>query len=166
VTYSGRDPAFWIRATVLVASIMATLAALRDLAGGHRLGIDLQARPCLPWRVYWIEPLGGAVARGELVSFRSERMRPATSNEAVKWVRGMPGDHVRVADARLFLNGIPVAILSVCRSSWRADYCADREYRLRDGEYLLLGNDAFSFDSRYWGPVRRGELLGRVRPVV
>lgn len=163
----SRDLNFWIRAIVVTGSLFAVMAAIRDLAGGHRLGIDLQARPCLPWRVYWIEPLPRAegVGRGELVSFRSERMRPATANEAVKRVQGLPGDRVRVANGHLYLNEAPLADLTVCRTTWRADYCADRDYRLLQGEFLLLGDDEYSFDSRYFGPARRAEILGRVRPL-
>ncbi|WP_193166466.1 S26 family signal peptidase, partial [Microbulbifer hainanensis] len=80
-------------------------------------------------------------------------------------VAGSGADHVCIAGGRLLINGSdrgsvqdtdqqgrPLPELTICRS-------------LRAGEIFLIGTDDRSFDSRYFGPVKRASIVTRLTGV-
>lgn len=145
--------------------LMAAGEGVRFLGTKGRLGIDLQVRPCLPWRLYLITPFSGDPYKGQIIAFDSEKMRIATRSQAGKIVKGLPGDHVRVTNHVLFLNGKEEARLYLCDGHHRPEFCNDREYVVPPNEYLVFGLDEYSFDSRYWNTLKRWEITGSVRPL-
>jgi signal peptidase I len=105
---------------------------------------------------------GGALPRlGDLVVFH----RPRTGEVTLKRVVGLPGDTVGIEDGVLVVNGrhriesyaVPDAIDSVYFGP----------VRVRAGTVFVLGdNRADSIDSRDFGAVTKGELIGRVRGLI
>lgn len=160
-----RSPYYWGAAAFIVLALLAAGEGARALGKHLRIGVDLQSRPCLPWRVYTVRPLTRPIAVGMIVAFRSEHMRRATSDEAAKIIRGMPGDRVFVRDHVFYLNNVPAARLFLCDSRHRPEYCDDRQYEIPPNRYVVLGLDEHSFDSRYWGPLARAEITGEARPL-
>ena len=119
---------------------------LPTLRGGDRVLVDKRAyRDALP-------------RRGDLVVFHAPRSGDVTLKRAV----GLPGDSVAIEDGALVVNGRR-------RSEPYADPDAiDSVYfgpaRVRAGTVFVLGdNRADSIDSRDYGAVSRGDLMGRVR---
>lgn len=99
---------------------------------------------------------GGTPDRGDIVECRF----PDRADTFIKRVVGLPGDEIAFFGGALTVNGQTVPEPYV--SSQTDDYAV----ALGEDEYLVLGdNRADSYDSRMadMGPVRSGDLLGRVR---
>jgi len=127
----------------------------------------------------------GVIHRGDVVIFHYP---VDASLHLVKRVIGLPGDHLRMRDGRVFINGIalsePYAVYRpAAPDSYRdefpmlasADPGVDSRWWIQmhslvsDGEltvpadsYFVLGdNRNDSEDSRYWGFVTRSAIVGR-----
>jgi signal peptidase I len=99
--------------------------------------------------------------RGDLVVFHAPRTGDVTLKRAI----GLPGDSVAIEDGRLVVNGRrqrepytdPDAIDSVFFGP----------VRVRPGTVFLLGDNRLdSRDSRDFGAVAAGDLIGRVRGLI
>lgn len=127
-------------------------------------------RPTLPpgARVA-VAPVRGPLARGQLVVVGERALPPGLGlpPRMVKRVVGLPGEHVRVDAAGLWVDGrrLPEPWLRVPRQRATAAAAgAGFEVRLADGEYLVLGDRReASTDGRAFGPVRLDDLDGIVR---
>lgn len=126
----------------------------------------------------------GNVRRGDLIAFRAPY---DTRTSLVKRVIGVPGDRLHLEHARLFLNGQPIDEPYVSHKSpypdaFRDDFPAqppssvlyesgarmlrdnvhDGDLLVPRGVYFALGdNRDNSLDSRYFGFVSYGDVLGR-----
>ncbi len=94
--------------------------------------------------------------RGDIVLARGAGRR------LIKLVAGLPGELIEVARDRLWVDGRRVdfpdgrPLVGSMPGRWQLD---------RDQYFLLSDAVAVGTDSRHFGPVRRGALLGRARQV-
>ncbi|HET9837919.1 MAG TPA: signal peptidase I [Candidatus Angelobacter sp.] len=106
----------------------------------------------------------------------------------VKRVIGLPGDHIRLRNRTVYVNGVAQHENYVVHKTWNSDYYRDnfpamepnspeidRGWRdqfpnfVANGEIVVPANDYFvlgdnrdqSLDSRYWGFVPRANIIGR-----
>ena len=127
----------------------------------------------------------GTIKRGDIVVFYF----PVDASQfLVKRVIGMPGDHVRLRDKIVYVNGQPLQENYAVHKQWMPDGYRDNFPKLRGysrdidrhwrydlsnhvngGEvvvpadhYFVMGdNRDNSLDSRYWGFVPRANIVGR-----
>ena len=81
----------------------------------------------------------------------------------IKRVVGVPGDHLKVIEGRVYINGKrqdePFAHLD---SGMRRPATCPREITIPKGEYYMMGdNRGESADSREWGPVPKKWIIGK-----
>jgi signal peptidase I len=127
------------------------------------------------------------VRRGEVIVFKY----PYDDHPYyVKRVIGLPGDHIRIANQAIYVNGFtapephvvhdaayrdpfgdnfPPAFKFVSQRGLRPEWAAvlmehvvNGELVVPQGNYFVMGdNRDHSWDSRYWGFVDRGAIIGR-----
>ena len=94
-------------------------------------------------------------ARGDIIAFRHQGPTPETF---IKRIIGLPGDRVRIVRGRVLVNGTqlnePYVAFPDTRSFQEVVVPADSLYVLGD-------NRVASDDSRSWGFVARGDVLGK-----
>jgi signal peptidase I len=115
--------------------------------------LDDQERIFINKFVYRIEP----IQRGDIVVFRYPR-DPAKS--FIKRVIGVAGDHVRIADGHVFLNGKTLEENYV--PSVYQDERSYPEIVVPPDSYFVLGDHrSLSNDSRDFGPVDASYIYGK-----
>lgn len=102
------------------------------------------------------------VNRGEVIVFEFPE---DVSKDFVKRVIGMPGDTFEIKEKSVYINGQLVEEPFVQHTKYTNEPIRDDFGPLSLGpdEYFVMGdNREASYDSRWWGPVKRDAILGRV----
>lgn len=87
---------------------------------------------------------------------------PESSETYVKRVVGLPGDHLKIIDGRVFRNGVREGGSYLQPCSTGPDYCHfPVQIKVPPGDYYMMGdNRGVSDDSRFWGPVPQKWIIG------
>ncbi len=95
--------------------------------------------------------------RGDVIVFRFPR---DTSRDFVKRVIGLPGDTVNItANGVVSVDGVQ---LNEPYTNDQLNYYGPQSWKLSAGQYFVLGdNRGDSSDSRDWGPVPIGDIIGK-----
>jgi signal peptidase I len=107
-------------------------------------------------RLSWA--LSGA-ARGDVIVLKS----PTTPGELlIKRVIGLPNEHVRIVDGRVYIDG------QLLNEPYVMEYCSyqscNGEWQLGPDEYFVLGdNRNHSLDSHSFGPIPASSVKGIAR---
>jgi signal peptidase I len=99
--------------------------------------------------------------RSEIVVLRD----PLDGGFAVKRVIGVAGDTVYLSDGEIYLNGKKLAesYLSMGTLTFPSAQNRDQLFKCKPGQFFVLGdNRGNSLDSRVYGPVSRGNILGLI----
>lgn len=136
------------------------------------------------WLAY---PFGRMPARGDIITFviPLSRLGEGESEEEargrvkvsplfseprkgedllIKRVAGLPGETIQIVGRDLFINGkkTPVDFPVEADPSFGYPYAVDKPLTLGPDELFVLGdNPDNSEDSRFWGPLKREEVLGK-----
>ena len=169
--------------TVLIQSFVIPTVSMEDtlLIGDHLLVDKLAFSPAhgmektlLPYQ---------EIHRGDIIVFRYPMEIQQTF---VKRCIGIPGDRIHLVDKQLWLNGKPMVEPYVYHKTEYIDsYCdnfpsepnvhllpgardmlarhlRNGEIVVPEGHYFAMGdNRDYSSDSRYWGFVPRGNIIGK-----
>lgn len=135
--------------------------------------------PRLIWNASASMPIGlyvlearPAIARGDIVAaalapdeaeLADRRRYLPRGVPVIKRAAGIPGDLVCAARSEVTVNGTVAALRQQADGQGRALPFWEGCLVLDRQTYLLLGEGARSFDSRYFGPVEADRFLGRAR---
>jgi signal peptidase I len=115
-------------------------------------------------RVAVVKYLGFAPGRGDLIAFHTPALAAARCGAGgtfVKRILAVPGDRVGEAAGAIFVNGARVVEPYV--PAGERDSRSFPAIAVTPGNYFVLGdNRSSSCDSRVWGLVPRGSIVGRV----
>lgn len=156
------------------AALVIVYVPLDWFAEHYRIVYDsIKGANCLPYSVFLVDLRDRATDRGEYVAFVSKQMEPFYANGtiAVKLVAGVPGDRVTVNETGVSINGRHLGTLLHLKDGerlWRmgrrvADVARDE--RIPDGHLWMMGTNARSYDSRYWGYIENEQVIGRAIPL-
>jgi signal peptidase I len=150
--------AAWVRDLIISLAISAFIIVFLyqpvKVEGTSMMpSLDDQERIFINKFVYRIEP----IQHGDIIVFRYPR-DPAKS--FIKRVIGVAGDHVRIEDGRVYLNGKELVEDYVPRA-----YADNRSYPdalVPPDSYFVLGDHrSLSNDSRDFGPVDASYIYGK-----
>jgi signal peptidase I len=172
-------PARWIREAVVVVVIAVLVAVLLRAfvvqtffipSGSMEPTLQIGDRILVNKLSYHLH----GVDRGDIVVFTrppAENCGGPTVNDLVKRVIGLPGNIVSVSGGYVYINGkrldetwLPaseqgVTVAGPAGNSWDLV----RPYRVPANDYFVMGdNRTDSCDSRYWGPIPRSLIVGKV----
>jgi signal peptidase I len=174
--------ALFVVTVVLQPFVIPTVSMEDSLLRGDHLLVDklayapggILSKYILPYR---------DVRRGDLIVFR---LPIDIRQNYVKRVIGIPGDHIRIVNKQVYLDGKPLREPYVSHKtpyvdSYRDNFPSEPNTRLPDaalamlerdvkngelivpqGAYFAMGdNRDNSLDSRYWGFVPRANIIGK-----
>lgn len=97
---------------------------------------------------------------GEIIVFWFEE----EDKHFIKRVIGVPGDRVEMVRKKLYVNNVPQVEPYVIHNDPSVDPTRDdvRPLTVPKDRYFVMGdNRDFSKDSRYWGYVKKEDIVGR-----
>jgi signal peptidase I len=101
-----------------------------------------------------------APTRGDVIVFIAP---PQPTLNYVKRIVGIPGDHIVINDTQVVLNGVPLKENYVAAvDQGNPNMNKHEDMIVPAGKYFVMGDDRInSFDSRGWGFLPSGNILGR-----
>jgi signal peptidase I len=106
--------------------------------------------------------------RGDIVVFKSRQtdFTPAGIFYE-KRIVAIPGDHLLISNGDLFIDDTLVTLSNnvgrIVYDPPPGAFALETNVTVPDGSYFLLGDDSpHSLDSRFFGSIRRSEIVGRV----
>ena len=116
--------------------------------------------------------------RGDLIAFNTNGIKSIPEGQAakdvlfVKRLVGLPNDSVEIGDGTISVNktkiefGGPAHPIEYRNIQSGILARGVESYQVPPGEYFVLGdNSANSYDSRYWGTIRRSAICGKVTKI-
>ena len=116
--------------------------------------------------------------RGDLIAFETSGIKSITKGQAakdvlfVKRLIGLSNDTVEIGGGSISVNkikiefGAPTHPIEYRNIQNGILPRAVESYQVPPGEYFVLGdNSANSYDSRYWGTIRRSAIYGKVTKI-
>ena len=131
-------------------------------------------KACLPWNWYLVykdKPTPENMKDVSYVAFKTDlRVLPYYPLDTVfaKKVAARAGDKVDVKEGYLWVNGEKVKPLSKKVMALLDVEPEDLEVSLtlRDGEFWGIGTHPDSYDSTYWGRIKKEQVVGKVIPII
>ena len=115
-------------------------------------------------RIIVVDYILSSPARGDLVAFRTPpltELRCGAGGTFLKRISAIPGDRWEERDGYVYVNGTRLAEPYITTD--RRDSRTIAPTTIPAGQYFVLGdNRVSSCDSRAWGTVPRGNLIGKV----
>ncbi len=152
--------------------MLAVVCAATIFGGLRAAGIVINDTPSLPEGFY--QKQDRPIERGCFVLFQlpdaETTARDYARGNLIKQVAAREGDHVSIAASGVTVNGVLLANsaqLPFDRDGRPLPRLELDDYTLKAGELLAMSTyNPRSFDGRYFGVVRRGDVIAVVAPVL
>jgi signal peptidase I len=140
------------QARVIPSGSMENTLLIGDHLIMSRIGYDAGV-PFTNWHV----PLWRNPKRQQVIIFKPP-FAPDTP-DYVKRVIGLPGDTIDIHDGAVWING--QKLVEKYTNGTSEPYDLHTPYKVPADSYFVMGdNRGNSFDSRFWGPVPRKDIIG------
>jgi len=105
----------------------------------------------------------GASAAGQPGAQACDVAQATPSSETfIKRVVGLPGDRLKIVGGHVIRNGVPEKDSYIVPCNGGGTCTFPRTIVVPKGDYYMMGdNRPDSEDSRFWGPVRKGWIIGK-----
>lgn len=159
-------PLFAVQAVALTAVMWFGGSYAADR---YRVGIDPQLETCIPGKRVFLIDRKVQPERDRLVAFRALRMQPffKDGTPIVKFAAAVAGDVVEVDEVGVHVNGVVKArgvfLAGALGKPRRSFY---ERIVVPPGHLFAIGLTPMSFDSRYWGLVEQGQIIGRAHAIL
>lgn len=162
----------WIMLAKIVALVLALLVGAEWFKQNYRVGVNVYyntATSCDDHRLFLVKLTSGEEpALGDYVQFLAPEIPEVFADRAymTKKVVALPGDHVRVTEDAVYVNGKRLGgrpLLAKAKEMGLDHYTVEMDFTVAKGEFFGLGKqEEFSFDSRYWGTAKLSDIRGEV----
>lgn len=120
---------------------------------------------CLPVDMYMIDRSDKTYRTGEMIAFNMPRTVPFIKKDekVIKIVAGIGGDKLRVTVDGVY-NGKEFFAVNARRILTKykiSPSTIEKELTIPEGEVFLVGKTDYSWDSRFWGPVKLQTVIGK-----
>lgn len=129
---------------------------------GYKLAYQTQDQTCLDFRMSMVkEDKGYTPHRGDIIVFSTEWIPENLFAGQLfgKLVVGTPGDHLRVSDTGVYINGARVKSIDTGRSPLHQDTT------IPPGYFFGIGTAPDSYDSTYYGLIPQQSIYGKALPL-
>ncbi|CCH49999.1 signal peptidase I [Pseudodesulfovibrio piezophilus] len=160
--------AFVIRAFVVQAFKIPSGSMLETLQIGDHLLVSKFAYDVRLPSDIWLDTTDGKVLyktsdpeRGDIIVFKFPQDE---SKDYIKRIIGLPGETVEVRNKVVYINGQPLDEPYVLHTDAKNLPVRDNfgPVTVPEGRYFMMGdNREGSFDSRWWGTVKREKIVGK-----
>lgn len=124
----------------------------------------------VPKGIYKLENIDSTLKKNQMVYLKipdnakniiwEREYLPKEIDVIVKYIKGVPGDTIEVLNNKLYINNIFEGNIKKVDSEGNIlPSELPQKYILKENEYILLGSDDNSYDSRYFGIVRKKQIL-------
>ena len=132
-------------------------------------GYDKQEQQCLPdlhlAMLVHYRPSPASIHGGDMVFFKSSDDILAYNKQdfVMKLVAGVPGDHLSIRNGEVRINGsVVVSGFPLAERFYnRKPETFEKDEIIPDGKFFLIGTHPLSEDSRYWGYLDGGRVMGK-----
>lgn len=185
MTISKKKQKYILGAVIAVAALIAIVHPF------YEIKFTDSRTDCFPYKMWYVDKMDKAPSAGDFIMFRTPTNAGNYFPQNKKWIKKVlatSGGQVDVIPAGkgetsvVFMRGmerkLPVrARVTVTQGKTRETFVAfaadslDRvlplikKQLIPAGEYYLYSPIARSYDSRYWGLVKKDEILGTAYPV-
>ncbi|WP_319541860.1 signal peptidase I [uncultured Pseudodesulfovibrio sp.] len=160
--------AFVIRAFIVQAFKIPSGSMLETLQiGDHLLVTKFAYDVRLPSNI-WLDTTDGKVLaktgdpeRGDIVVFKFPEDE---TKDFIKRVIALPGETIEIRNKVVYINGQPIDEPYVQHTKFTRDPIRDDfgPFIVPQDEFFVMGdNREGSYDSRWWGPVKRQKIVGK-----
>lgn len=160
--------AFVIRAFVVQAFKIPSGSMLETLQIGDHLLVSKFAYDVrLPSNIFLDTTDGKVLAktgdpeRGDIIVFKFPEDE---KKDFIKRVIGLPGDTLEVREKIVYINGAAIEEPYVIHTKYNMMPIRDNfgPVTVPEGQFFVMGdNREGSYDSRWWGPVKREKIVGK-----
>ncbi len=163
---TGRRPVPWPRFLLRAGlALLLVLGTGAYLTGRFHIGYDDQDRQCLPpHRWFVIDRHDRDITQGGTIAFAALGLGPyfRDGQIIIKRAAGVAGDRIQVDPESVRINGAKVGEgLALAGTLGRPPEDFRREDVVPLGHLWVMGATADSFDSRHWGFLPGGQVIGR-----